>query len=99
MTQHQILAAVVDGTLFGMVKCDVCVPRELQDHFAEMQPIFKNTTVTRNDIGPFMRDYAEYHDSMSKLRCAGGREFDPRPGQYSRMSFSSDPGDWYGFLI
>ena len=28
-----------------------------------------------------------------------GREFDPRPGQYSRMSFSSDPGDWYGFLI
>ena len=35
----------------------------------------------------------------SKLRCAGGREFDPRPGQYSRMSFSSDPGDWYGFLI
>ena len=32
-------------------------------------------------------------------RCAGGREFDPRPGQYSRMSFSSDPGDWYGFLI
>ena len=28
-----------------------------------------------------------------KLRCAGGREFDHRPGQYSRMSFSSDPGD------
>ena len=68
MTQHQILAAVVDGTLFGMVECDVCVPRELQDHFAEMQPIFKNTTVTRNDIGPFMRDYAEEHDIMSAPR-------------------------------
>ena len=26
-----------------------------------------------------------------KLRSAGGREFvEPRPGQYSRMSFSSD---------
>ena len=25
-----------------------------------------------------------------KLRCAGGREFEPRPGQYSRMSSSSD---------
>ena len=25
-----------------------------------------------------------------KLRCAGGREFNPRPGQNSRMSFSSD---------
>ena len=34
-----------------------------------------------------------------KLRCVGGRQFDPRPGIYSRMSFSSDPGDWYGFLI
>ena len=51
-----------------MVECDVCVPRELQDHFAEMQPIFKNTTVTRNDIGPFMRDYAEEHDIMSAPR-------------------------------
>ena len=68
MTQHQILAAVVDGTLFGMVECDVCVPRELQDHFAKMQPIFKNTTVTRNDIGPFMRDYAEEQDIMSAPR-------------------------------
>ena len=28
--------------------------------------------------------------SALNLRCAGGREFDPRPGQYSRMSFSSD---------
>ena len=51
-----------------MVVCDVCVPRGLQDHFAEMQPIFKNTTVTRNDIGPFMRDYAEEHDVMSAPR-------------------------------
>ena len=27
---------------------------------------------------------------MLILRRAEGREFDPRPGQYSRMSFSSD---------
>ena len=33
-----------------------------------MQPIFKNTTVTRNDIGPFMRDYVEEHDIMSAPR-------------------------------
>ena len=25
-----------------------------------------------------------------RLRCAGGREFNPRPGQYSSMSFLSD---------
>ena len=68
MTRHHILAAVVDGKLFGMVECVVCVSHELQVHFAEMQPIFKNTTVTRNDIGPFMRDYTEEHDIMSSPR-------------------------------
>ena len=68
MTQRQIIAAVVDGTLFGMVECDILVPSELRAHFAEMQPIFKNTTVTRDDIGPFMREYAEEHDIMSTPR-------------------------------
>ena len=68
MTQQQIITAVVDGTLFGMVECDVRVPEHLQDHFAEMQPIFKNATVTRDDIGPFMRQYAEEHDIMSTPR-------------------------------
>ena len=68
MTQQQIITAVVDGTLFGMVECDLHVPEHLQDHFAEMQPIFKNATVTRDDIGPFMRQYAGDHDIMSTPR-------------------------------
>ena len=68
MTQQQIIKAVVDGTLFGMVECDVRVPEHLQDHFAEMQPVFKNVTVTRDDIGPFMRQYAEENDIMSAPR-------------------------------
>ena len=68
MTEQHILAAVIDGTLFGMVECDIHVPEHLQDHFAEMQPIFKNVTVTRDDIGPFMRQYAEEHDIMSTPR-------------------------------
>ena len=68
MTQQQIIAAVVDGTLFGMMECDIRVPSELRAHFAEMQPIFKNATVTRDDIGPFMREYAEENDIMSTPR-------------------------------
>ena len=68
MTQNEILAGMVDGTLFGMVECDVRVPVELQDHFAEMQPIFKNAMVTRDDIGPFMRQYAVDHDITSTPR-------------------------------
>ena len=68
MTQQQIITAVVDGRLFGMVECDLHVPEHLQDHFAEMQPIFKNATVTRDDIGSFMRQYAVDHDIMSTPR-------------------------------
>ena len=68
MTQQQIIAAVVDGTLFGMIECDIRVPSELRAHFAEMQPIFKKATVTRDDIGPFMREYAEENDIMSTPR-------------------------------
>ena len=68
MTSHSIIAAVIDGTLFGMVECDLHVPEHLQDHFAEMLPIFKNATVTRDDIGPFMRQYAVDHDIMSTPR-------------------------------
>ena len=52
MTHNEILTAVNDGTLFGMIECDVRVPDNLRGHFAEMQPVFKNTTVTRDDIGP-----------------------------------------------
>ena len=68
MTQNEILTAVIDGTLFGMVECDVRVPDNLREHFAEMQPIFKNTTVTRDDIGPYLRQYAEEHNILTKPR-------------------------------
>ena len=68
MTQKQIIAAVVDGTLFGEIECDIRVPSELRAHFAEMQPIFKNAMVTRDDIGPFMQQYAVDHDIMSTPR-------------------------------
>ena len=66
MTQNEILTAVIDGTLFGMVECDVRVPDNLRENFAEMQPIFKNTTVTRDDIGQYMRQYAEEHNILTK---------------------------------
>ena len=68
MTQQQILTDVRTGTLFGMIECDVRVPEELRAHFAEMQPVFKNVNMTRDDLGPFMRRYAEDHDIMTRPR-------------------------------
>ena len=68
MTQNEILTAVIEGALFGMVECDVHAPVNLRGHFAEMQPVFKNTTVTRDDIGPYMHQYAEEHNILTKPR-------------------------------
>ena len=68
MTQEQILTDVRTGTLFGMIECDVRVPEELRAHFAEMQPLFKNVNMSRDDLGPFMRRYAEDHDIMTRPR-------------------------------
>ena len=68
MTQNEILTAVIDGTLFGMIECDVRIPADLREHFAEMLPVFKNALVTRDDIGPYMRQYAEEYNILKKPR-------------------------------
>ena len=60
--------AIRNGTLFGMVECDIDVPEHLRDYFAEMQPIFKNAFVSRSDIGSFMRNYDETHNIMTQPR-------------------------------
>jgi len=57
MSQDQILSAILDGRIFGAVQCDVRVPENLKSHFGEMPPVFKNTTVTENDIGDHMTDF------------------------------------------
>ena len=39
------------------LQVDIHVPDHLKDKFSEMTPVFKNTVVTRNDIGQYMEDY------------------------------------------
>ena len=68
MTEAEILAAVTSSELFGMVECDIEVPPELREHFAEMPPIFKNVNISREDIGEHMREFAEAHNLMSQPR-------------------------------
>ena len=68
MTQDEILDTVKSEALFGMVECDVHVPAALQSHFAEMQPIFKNVNITRDDVGEHMRTFAEEHHILTQPR-------------------------------
>ena len=63
-----ILNGVCAGAAFGMIECDICVPEKMRDHFAEMQPLFKNIRLTRDDLGPCMRRYADEHSIMTTPR-------------------------------
>ena len=64
----EIIEAVLQDRLFGLIRCDIKVPENLRDHFSEMPPIYKNTEVSREDIGPFMRAYAEEKNLLKQPR-------------------------------
>ena len=90
--EKQIISAIKRGTLFGLVQCDIEVPDRdgLRAHFAELTPIFKNTNITRADIGEHMREFAIKNKIMST----------PRPsliGSYfgKQMLFATPLLKWY----
>ena len=66
MNEQKILEAIEEGTLFGLVECDIKMPEHLRTHFDEMTPIFKNIDVSLEDIGEPMKKYAEQNKLMSQ---------------------------------
>ena len=68
MTEEKIVQQVKSGELFGVIECDISVPEQLKAHFQEMTPIFKNTEISREDIGEFMTQYAEEHNQLNQPR-------------------------------
>ena len=66
MSPEQILSEVRNERLFGCVEVDIRVPDHLKEKFSEMCPIFKNTEISRDDIGDFMKVYAEEHNIMTQ---------------------------------
>ena len=68
LAKDSIISHVMDGTLFGCVECDIHVPDNLNHHFAEMCPIFKNVEISRDDIGDYMKKYAEAKNIMPRPR-------------------------------
>ena len=68
MSPGRILREVRNGRLFGCVEVDIRVPQHLKEKFSEMCPIFKNTEISRDDIGDFMQTNAEEHNIMAQPR-------------------------------
>ena len=59
LTEQQLLEGIKKGSLFGYFQCNIEGPEELRVNFANFLPIFKNTLVSKNDIGDLMKNYAE----------------------------------------
>ena len=64
LSEEGLLHGIIDGRLFGYVQCDIEVPEHLRDYFSNFPPIFKNTAVSRDDIGNLMKQYAEKENIM-----------------------------------
>ena len=68
LSEEQLLQGYVDGRLFVYVQCDIEVPEHLGEYFSNFPPIFKNTVVSRDDIGNQMKQYAEKENIMDQPR-------------------------------
>ena len=68
LAAEQLLKEIKKGKLFGYVQCDIEVPKNLRANFANFPPIFKNTLVSKNDIGDLMKIYAEEERLLSQPR-------------------------------
>ena len=66
--EEQLLQGIIDGRFFGYVQCGFEVPEHLRSYFSNFLPIFKNTVVSREDIGTLMREYAEKENEMPQPR-------------------------------
>ena len=68
LSEEGLMQEIIDGRHFGYVQCDIEVPEHLRDYFSNFPPIFKNTVVSRNDIGNLMKQYAEKENIMVQPR-------------------------------
>ena len=68
LSEDWLMQEIKSRKLFGYVQCDLKVPEHLKAYFANFPPIFKNTVVSRNDIGDLMKEYAEKEGIMSQPR-------------------------------
>ena len=70
MTEVGVADAIMSGELFGMARVDIVVPATLERDFAEMQPIFKNTAVSRTDVGDTMKAFVDAAGTLKTPRRA-----------------------------
>ena len=65
---EQLLVEIKEGKIDGFVEWDIEVPEKLRSKFVIFPPVFKNTLVSKRDIGDLMKNYAEEERLLSQPR-------------------------------
>ena len=60
------IANIRDETMINYVQCELSVPDELKAKFSKVQPIFKIIDFTRNNVGEYMKTYAEENNLLKQ---------------------------------
>ena len=66
LSEERLMQEIMSRKLFGYVQCDLKVPEDLKAYFANFPPIFKNTVVSRNNIGDLMKKICRKKGIMSQ---------------------------------
>ena len=66
LSEKEILDGVQAGHIFGMIQVDIHTPENLKQMLEEMTPIFKNTLVSRDDVGSHMKEFLEKNDKLKR---------------------------------
>ena len=68
LTAEQLLEELKKGKLFAYMQCDLGVHENLRSNFDNFSPMFKNTLVSKNDIGDLMKNRAKEGRLLSQHR-------------------------------
>ena len=68
LAAEQLSEAIKKRKLVAHVQCDIEVPENLSTEFVKFPPIFRNTLVSKSDIGDLMKNYAEVERILSQPR-------------------------------
>ena len=67
-SETELIKAIKNEKIFGLVQCDINVPENLKQYFEELTPIFKNVDISINDIGETMKKYCLENDLLKQPR-------------------------------
>ena len=64
----KILEGVKSSTLYSFLVVDIHTPDRWKEKFKDLPPIIKNTLISQDDIGDYMKNVAKNHNLFKKPR-------------------------------